>query len=240
MKLKDRLGLGLAVILILSTILLVVDLQLDLGLSGAHLYDRGSKNGINMRVLNAVRIFQKDDVTGDMSSTEEFWLQNSKREPSIYSSVAKADKFNDLMAIVATADNSRSATVSAVAIKSSTESTNPTLGELLNMKLNKKATNLEKFHFKISKHEMYSESNAAIIEGLLRDMARLKIRHVTQKEGGTQLKLTIKYDKNIQALFKPMRYSRHKQTLPNHYYFSDFERHTAEIAAFHLDRVCRI
>ncbi|XP_055311757.1 extracellular serine/threonine protein CG31145-like isoform X2 [Sitodiplosis mosellana] len=84
---------------------------------------------------------------------------------------------------------------------------------------------------------MYSEENAKIVSELLKDMATQPILHVEQKTGGTQLKLVITYQNKMKALFKPMRFPREQQTLPNHFYFSDFERHTAEIAAFHLDRL---
>lgn len=98
-------------------------------------------------------------------------------------------------------------------------------------------TSLDRFHRQITRNSMYSEANANIISEVLEDMATQPIDQVVQKEGGTQLKLIITYRNGMKALFKPMRYPRKQQTLPNHFYFSDYERHTAEIAAFHLDRV---
>ncbi|KAF6199042.1 hypothetical protein GE061_007067 [Apolygus lucorum] len=97
-------------------------------------------------------------------------------------------------------------------------------------------TNLEKFQRGISKHELYRE-NDPVVNSLLSDMANNKIVKVYQKEGGTQIKLVIDYENKDEALFKPMRFPREQQTLPNHFYFTDFERHNAEIATFHLDKL---
>ncbi|KAG0720618.1 Extracellular serine/threonine protein CG31145 [Chionoecetes opilio] len=75
------------------------------------------------------------------------------------------------------------------------------------------------------------------VNTLLHYVTTLPIAHISQKEGGTQIKLTIEFSDGGRALFKPMRHPRDQQTLKNQFYFTDFERHNAEIAAFHLDRL---
>lgn len=65
-------------------------------------------------------------------------------------------------------------------------------------------TTFERFQAAISQDELYP-ADSAIIDELIRDMARLEIVRVVQKEGGTQLKLIIDYENGGQALFKPMR-----------------------------------
>lgn len=45
------------------------------------------------------------------------------------------------------------------------------------------------------------------------------------------------YDNGVVAMMKPKRMSREQQAAPNQIYFAEFERHTSEIAAFHLDRL---
>ncbi|MEE6510534.1 hypothetical protein FKM82_030425 [Ascaphus truei] len=93
-----------------------------------------------------------------------------------------------------------------------------------------------KFHIGINRYELYSRKNPAI-GALLQDLSGQKITSVAMKSGGTQLKLIMTFQNYGQALFKPMKQAREQETPPDFFYFSDYERHNAEIAAFHLDRI---
>ncbi|XP_033886446.3 extracellular serine/threonine protein kinase FAM20C-like [Acipenser ruthenus] len=93
-----------------------------------------------------------------------------------------------------------------------------------------------KFHIGINRYELYSRHNP-VIDSLLKDLVSQKISSVAMKSGGTQLKLIMTFQNYGQALFKPMKQTREQETPPDFFYFSDFERHNAEIAAFHLDRI---
>ncbi|NWH38718.1 FA20C kinase, partial [Chloropsis hardwickii] len=93
-----------------------------------------------------------------------------------------------------------------------------------------------KFHIGINRYELYPRRDP-LLPTLLRDLATQRIVSSVQKSGGTQLKLIMTFPNYGQALFKPMKQTRDQETPIDFFYFSDFERHNAEIAAFHLDRI---
>uniref|UniRef100_A0A8P4JX25 Family with sequence similarity 20 member C, like n=1 Tax=Dicentrarchus labrax TaxID=13489 RepID=A0A8P4JX25_DICLA len=93
-----------------------------------------------------------------------------------------------------------------------------------------------RFHLGISRWQLYPHPDPNM-ELLTQHLATHRIVSAVQKSGGTQLKLVMSFPNYGQAMFKPMKQERDEETNYNLYYFSDFERHNAEIAAFHLDRI---
>uniref|UniRef100_A0A8C4SD85 Family with sequence similarity 20 member C, like n=1 Tax=Erpetoichthys calabaricus TaxID=27687 RepID=A0A8C4SD85_ERPCA len=93
-----------------------------------------------------------------------------------------------------------------------------------------------RFHLGINRYELYSRHDSNV-DILLKQLVTHKIVSAVQKPGGTQLKLVMSFPNYGQALFKPMKQTRDQETPADFFYFSDFERHNSEIAAFHLDRI---
>uniref|UniRef100_A0A4X1SQC0 FAM20 C-terminal domain-containing protein n=1 Tax=Sus scrofa TaxID=9823 RepID=A0A4X1SQC0_PIG len=108
------------------------------------------------------------------------------------------------------------------------------------------------FHL-INRHGLYSRSSP-VVSKLLHDMrhfptisadysqdekALLGACDCTQivKPSGVHLKLVLRFSDFGKAMFKPMRQQRDEETPEDFFYFIDFQRHNAEIAAFHLDRI---
>ncbi|ELU01946.1 hypothetical protein CAPTEDRAFT_122583, partial [Capitella teleta] len=94
-----------------------------------------------------------------------------------------------------------------------------------------------KFHNGINQYELYGQSDPNV-DQLLKDMSYKSIVGLEEiGDLGTQVKIVFKLNYGGRGLFKPMRFDKDTEANPNHYMFDDFERHHAEIAAFHLDRV---
>ncbi|XP_029978204.1 pseudokinase FAM20A [Sphaeramia orbicularis] len=110
-----------------------------------------------------------------------------------------------------------------------------------------------KFHLGINRYALYSRDDPAVPQ-LLKDMQNMAVisADYTQDEkalkgacdcsqvvkpSGHHLKLALKMRNFAKAMFKPMRQQRDVETPEDFFYFVDFQRHNAEIAAFHLDRI---
>ncbi|KAG7210456.1 hypothetical protein KM043_011984 [Ampulex compressa] len=249
-RIRDRLMLALSIFAILFTLLLVMDLQMDLGYSGHHLVPSHGRvrmgddpdvdtvyNSFRRKFLQRVN-GSREQVSGDVSGTTQSSVKDSNGESRKDVRTEKPEVHDDFADLVELVVKGFGVNVDEGVARISGEdhTPNPTLGMLKNVNPKRNSTTLEKFHLEISRTELYP-ANSRYVDALLQEMATKRIVHVVQKEGGTQLKLVIDYSNKLQALFKPMRFPREQQTLPNHFYFTDFERHTAEIAAFHLDRL---
>ncbi|MGH0136072.1 UNVERIFIED_CONTAM: hypothetical protein FKN15_019030 [Acipenser sinensis] len=93
-----------------------------------------------------------------------------------------------------------------------------------------------KFHMGINRYTLYSRDDPNI-DQLLKDMGKIDIINAVVKPSGHHLKLSLKFQDFGKAMFKPMRQERDEETPEDFFYFIDFQRHNAEIAAFHLDRI---
>ncbi|XP_022830789.1 extracellular serine/threonine protein CG31145 isoform X1 [Spodoptera litura] len=252
MKLKERLALAISAFLVLFTLMLIVDIQMDYGnfankvplplharVHSGDLEDKGRSAYIEFRK----RFLQKSNGSNgsreyEQSAPGETSGGGTDAEPR--TPAPPTDRYEDLQKIIFSQLQGKAEDHTVVIPPhrdlNILRPENPTIGEMEDLEPSINASNLERFQLKIAQHELY-EDGEPLVDEILKDMATNSILHVEQKEGGTQLKLIIDYPNGVQALFKPMRFARDVQTLPNHFYFSDYERHNAEIAAFHLDRI---
>ena len=114
------------------------------------------------------------------------------------------------------------------------------IAQLTRIPLRPNASLWERFQLGITDKALYDDENLQskeTVAGILKSLASSPFAAISQKEGGTQFKLIVQLEDGGEALYKPMRFPRSQETLPDHFYFTDFERHNAEIAAFHLDRL---
>lgn len=87
----------------------------------------------------------------------------------------------------------------------------------------------------INEIQLNNDSNA--VNSILKSMATSPVTTASEKEKGTQIKLVLLLEDGTDVLVKPMKTPRDYETPPDHFYFVDFERHHAEIAAYHVDKL---
>lgn len=111
---------------------------------------------------------------------------------------------------------------------------------VLEMYMSKKSH--QKTIFPLSEYEMnineFSLNNdSKVISSVLASMATNKVSTAKEKAKGTQVKILMDLVDGTKVMIKPQKVPRNYETPPDHFYFVDFERHHAEIAAFHVDKL---
>eukprot|EP00795_Rhopilema_esculentum_P010650 gene10650-19392_t len=89
----------------------------------------------------------------------------------------------------------------------------------------------------VTERHLTSSQNKAAVKRILQGLATRQILEAKTLRKGTQLKVSLLLDGTTQqkVVFKPMRYPR--DFIITGKIYDGFDRHNAEIAAFHLDRI---
>lgn len=251
MKLKERVLIAVMTGLVLLTVVLVLDVEMHITNPGhpqppAHArvqyafrqrHLQKTSNGSREALLAAAASGQLNAINDDPAQPPpaegDAFLGvgvSGGREEAKPTPTSPPDPYTDLQKLVFKVENLSKKN------RRRRKHWNPTLGELLGLDLRENATLWDNFHLSISRDELYPAEDPTVGR-LLQHVVGMPIAHISQKEGGTQIKLIIEFADGGHALFKPMRFPREQETLKNHFYFTDFERHNAEIAAYHLDKL---
>ncbi|XP_059167532.1 extracellular serine/threonine protein CG31145-like [Physella acuta] len=95
----------------------------------------------------------------------------------------------------------------------------------------------ERFHRGINQYYLYDPDSGTDLTDLLRDLNKKTIVAARSTPYSSHLAITLVFEDGSKGIFKAIRTPKEQEASPNHFYFSDIERPTAEIAAFHLDKV---
>lgn len=81
------------------------------------------------------------------------------------------------------------------------------------------------------------QQDTALVAAIIDDLQTDEIVNVEQPKRGTQFKLVVTLRHGGRAMVKPRRAPIDASESPNTFYFSEWERHNAEVVAYHLDRL---